>query len=152
MGFVPLEVFMTLWSEENPCLFLAKLFVGGSTRSKYGLAFWSALDKLASESKTAIGRPKGSHHPKCPHLEYPVYPVDYGCLVNASSMDGGGIGVWRGTNGNIADAIICTADLMKRDSEIKILIGCDEDEKRLVLETHNNSAHMKGLLIRRDAE
>ncbi|MDR1537109.1 MAG: inorganic pyrophosphatase [Clostridiales bacterium] len=126
---------------------MAKLLVGGSTRSKYGLAFWPALDKLASESKTAIGRPKGSHHPKCPHL---VYPVDYGCLVNASSMDGGGIDVWRGTNGNTADAIICTVDLMKRDSEIKILIGCDEDEKRLVLEMHNNSECMKGLLIRRD--
>ena len=67
-------------------------------------------------------------------------------------MDGGGIDIWRGTGGDFVDAIICTVDLMKRDSEIKILIGCDEDEKLLVLETHNNSEYMKGILIRRDAE
>ena len=48
------------------------------------------------------------------------------------------------------DAIICTVDLVKKDSEIKILIGCSEDEKRLALDAHNNSEYMKGTLIRRD--
>ena len=43
-------------------------------------------------------------------------------------MDGGGIDVWKGTAGNIIDAIICTVDLIKKDSEIKILFGCGEDE------------------------
>jgi hypothetical protein len=28
MGFVPLEVFKTLWNKENPCLFLVKKLVG----------------------------------------------------------------------------------------------------------------------------
>jgi inorganic pyrophosphatase len=94
-----------------------------------------------------IDRPKGSRHPKYPHL---AYPADYGYLENTSSMDRGGIDVWRGTDGNTADAIICTVDMMKRDSEIKILIGCSEDEKLLILETHNNSEYMKGMLIRRN--
>jgi len=64
-------------------------------------------------------------------------------------MDGGGIDIWKGSSGEHADAIICTVDLLKKDSEIKILIGCNENEKQLVLESHNNSASMKGLLIRR---
>jgi len=112
-------------------------------------AFWVALDKLVSESKLVIDRPKDSHHPKYPTF---VYPVDYGYLENTTSMDGGGIDVWKGTDGDVIDAIICTVDLMKKDSEIKILIGCSEDEKQLVLDAHNNSEYMKGIMIRRDAE
>ncbi|MCL1964269.1 MAG: inorganic pyrophosphatase [Firmicutes bacterium] len=108
---------------------------------------WSALDKLVSDSKIIIDRSKGSCHPKYPNF---VYPVDYGYLENTSSMDGGGIDIWKGTDGENIDAIICTVDLMKKDSEIKILIGCSEDEKQLVLETHN-SEYMKGMLIRRDS-
>ena len=61
-------------------------------------------------------------------------------------MDGGGIYVWKGTNGDKIDAIICTVDLMKRDSEIKILIGCNEEEKQLALPS---SEYMKSILIRR---
>ncbi|MCL2029990.1 MAG: inorganic pyrophosphatase [Oscillospiraceae bacterium] len=109
--------------------------------------FWAALDQLAAQSKIIIDRPKGSSHPRYPNL---VYPVDYGCLENTRSMDGSGIDVWRGTAGEGIDAVVCTVDLLKRDSEIKILIGCTEEEKQLVLATHNNSEYMKGILIRRD--
>ena len=110
-------------------------------------AFWAALDKLVSDSKIVIDRPKGICHPKYPTF---LYPVDYGYLENTSSMDGGGIDVWKGTDGDISDAIVCTVDLMKKDSEIKILIGCSEEEKQLVLDSHNNSEYMKGILIRRN--
>ena len=109
--------------------------------------FWFALDKLVAESKIIIDRPKGSHHPK--YLTF-VYPVDYGYLENTSSMDGGGIDVWKGSDGENIGAIVCTVDLMKKDNEIKILIGCTEDEKRLVLEAHSNSEYMNGILIRRN--
>ena len=113
---------------------------------QYNAAFWSALDKLVSEAKIIIDRPKGSHHPKYPTF---LYPAGYGYLESTSSMDGGGIDVWKGTDGDVIDAIVCTVDLMKKDSEIKILIGCNEDEKHLVLDAHNNSEYMKGILIRR---
>ena len=92
--------------------------------------FWFALDKLVAESKIIIDRPKGSRHPKYPDC---IYPVDYGYLENTSSMDGNGIDVWKGKDGDYIDAIICTVDLLKRDSEIKILIGCSEEEKRFVM-------------------
>ena len=147
VGFVPLEVFTMFWNEENPCLYLAKRLDRVSANNDYGFAFWLALDKLVSESKINIDRPKGSHHPKYPNL---IYPVDYGFIENTLAMDGSGIDVWRGADGDFVDAIICTVDMMKRDSEIKILIGCSEHEKLLILEAHNNSDYMKGILIRRN--
>jgi len=116
---------------------------------QYNIAFWEAIDKLVFKSKVVIDRPKNSRHPKYPKL---IYPVDYGYLEGTSSMDSGGIDVWKGTSGDYIDAIICTVDLMKKDSEIKILIGCTEDEKQLVMEVHNNSEYMKGILIPRRAE
>ncbi|MCL2672424.1 MAG: inorganic pyrophosphatase [Clostridiales bacterium] len=108
--------------------------------------FWAALNKLVSDSKLVIDRPKGSRHPRYPNL---VYPVDYGYLENTASMDGGGIDVWQGTGGDSVGAVICTVDLLKRDSEIKILIGCSETETRLILDAHNDSEYMKGILVTR---
>ncbi len=109
--------------------------------------FWAALDKLADTSEIIIDRPKGSRHPRYPEI---LYSVDYGYLEGTSSADGGGIDVWRGSNpaGQI-DAIICTVDLVKKDSEIKILIGCTEEEKKRVYEFHNETELMKGIMIRR---
>ncbi|MDD4773272.1 MAG: inorganic pyrophosphatase [Eubacteriales bacterium] len=110
-------------------------------------SFWAALDRLTAESKIVIDRPAGSRHPRNTRL---IYPVDYGYLENTSSMDGGGIDVWKGSGGRAIDAVICTVDLFRRDSEIKILIGCGEDEIRLIMQVHNSGDTMKGLLIRRD--
>lgn len=64
-------------------------------------------------------------------------------------MDGSGIDVWVGSAEKKVNAVICTVDLMKRDSEIKILIGCTEEELKIIYETHNESENMKGILIRR---
>ena len=117
-------------------------------RMKINHKFWSALDRFVSESKIVIDRPKGTPHPRYPDL---IYKVDYGFLKNTTSMDGSGIDVWVGTDEKKSiDAIICTIDLMKRDSEIKILIGCTEEEKEIVYLTHNESEFMKGILIRRE--
>lgn len=108
--------------------------------------FWSALDALVGESEIVVDRPKGTAHPKYPDF---VYKVDYGYLKDTASMDGAGIDVWVGTNGKYVDAVMCIVDLLKRDSEIKILIGCTEEEKAVIYETHNETPYMKGILIRR---
>jgi inorganic pyrophosphatase len=114
---------------------------------KYDKEFWLGLDRLVRQSKIVIDRPKGTTHPKYPSI---VYEVDYGYLENTKSMDGGGIDVWRGTDyKQEIDAIMCTVDLLKRDSEIKILIGCTEEEKDKIYNIHNNSEYMKGIIIRR---
>lgn len=108
--------------------------------------FWAMLDSLVENSEIVIDRPKGTAHPRYPDF---IYHVDYGYLKNTSSMDGGEIDVWVGSGERRADAIVCTVDEMKRDSEIKILIGCTEEEKRIVYQTHNESQYMKGILIKR---
>jgi len=123
-----------------------KLILDATVRDISENAFWQALDKLVAESKIVIDRPKGSHHPKYSNC---VYLVDYGYLEETASMDGGGIDVWKGTDGDYIDVIICTVDLLKRDSGIKVLIGCTEEEKQLALP---DNECMKSILIRRDTK
>jgi inorganic pyrophosphatase len=109
--------------------------------------FWRALDMLERESELIIDRHKGTSHSGYHDL---VYPVDYGYLKNTRSMDGNGIDVWQGSDPAVRiDAIIVTVDLVKKDSEIKILIGCTKEEKKLILDFHNRSGLMKGLLLER---
>ena len=108
--------------------------------------FWEALECLVNDSEIVIERSKGTSHPKHPDF---IYEVDYGYLKNTSSSDGAEIDVWMGTAAKQIDAVMCTVDLMKRDSEIKLLIGCTEEEKQLVYKMHNKTPYMKGILIRR---
>jgi len=44
---------------------------------------------------------------------------------------------------------MCIVDLNKRDSEIKILIGCTKEEEATVYRAHNETQHMEGILIQR---
>ena len=114
---------------------------------KYDKDFWKAVDALVSSGEIVIDRPKGSVHPRFPSIKY---EVNYGYIENTSSMDGGGIDVWRGSlPSDEVNAIICTVDLMKKDSEIKLLIGCTEEEIDTVYKFHNDCEFMKGILIRR---
>lgn len=115
--------------------------------NKHDNAFWNALDTLIQRSEIVIDRPKRTAHPRFPDF---VYQVDYGYLKDTSSMDGGGIDVWLGTaDDRKVNGIVCTVDLIKRDSEIKLLIGCTEEEKAIIYESHNNSEFMKGIMIDR---
>ena len=112
----------------------------------YNEDFWKALDELVSNSEIVIDRPRGSAHPRFPDF---IYKVDYGYLKDTTSMDGTGIDIWVGSGDKKIDAIMVIVDLMKKDSEIKILIGCTEEEKLEVYKTHNETPYMKGILIRR---
>ena len=110
--------------------------------------FWRILEELISRHDIVIDRPKGSRHPRYPEM---VYELDYGYLAGTSSMDGGGMDLWRGSraDGRLV-GIVCTVDRLKSDSEIKLLIGCTGEEMRRVHAFHNGSEYMKGLLIERD--
>ena len=112
----------------------------------YNNEFWNVLDELVNNSEIVIDRPKGTAHPKYSDF---IYHVDYGYLKDTVSMEGAGIDVWLGTGEKKIDAIMCIVDLMKKDSEIKILIGCTEEEKAIIYKTHNETKYMKGVLIRR---
>lgn len=113
----------------------------------YDKEFWNILDSLVNESQIIIDRPKNSAHPRYSDI---IYPFDYGYLDGTSSMDGDGIDVWLGSDGSSdVVGILCTVDLVKRDSEMKILLGCTDDEQKIILDFQNQLALMKAILIKR---
>ena len=109
--------------------------------------FWSRLDDLLATSEVVIDRPKGTRHPRYPEL---VFPLDYGYLKNTTGGDGDGIDVWLGTAGHRRlTAIAATVDMMKRDAEIKLIVGCTDEEIAVIERCHNN-LFQSGIIIRRD--
>lgn len=107
--------------------------------------FWEMLDTLINTSPIVIDRKKNTAHPKYPDM---VYPLDYGYLKDTSSMDGEGIDIFLGSlQEKKVTAALCTVDILKRDSEIKILISCTEQEKQIALEFCNSNECMKAVLI-----
>jgi coenzyme F420-0:L-glutamate ligase / coenzyme F420-1:gamma-L-glutamate ligase len=111
--------------------------------------FWAALEQLVQEHKVVVDRPKGTHHP-C--YSGHSYPVDYGYLEGTRAADGQGIDVWIGSlPGRMVEAVILTVDLVKRDSEIKLLLGCTPPEQSQILDFLNVSQSMRAQLITRHA-
>jgi inorganic pyrophosphatase len=108
--------------------------------------FWVNLDSLIHNSKVVIDRPKGSSHPKYPGF---IYPVDYGYLQSTKSNDGNEIDIWVGSGRHKkVIAVMCIVDIIKKDSEIKILYACLEKELNKIYKVHNEKG-MKGILIKR---
>lgn len=111
-------------------------------------SFWQILEEIAKRREIVIDRPKGSSHPRYPDT---IYPLDYGYLKGTHSMDGEGLDVWRGSLcGRGLTGIVCTADRIKGDCEIKLLIDCTAEEMQAINLFHNSSENMKGMLIPRE--
>jgi inorganic pyrophosphatase len=109
--------------------------------------FWEKLDNLIATIPLVIDRPKGSAHPRYSEL---IYPLDYGYLEGTTAGDGDGIDVWRGSLGdNRLVAVICAVDGVKLDAEVKLIIGCTENEIRIIERFHNND-RQSGMVIRRN--
>lgn len=111
--------------------------------------FWHRADDLVASSDLVIDRPKGSRHPNWHDI---IYQLDYGYLTATNAMDGSGIDVWRGskTERRVTAAIV-TIDTFKRDAEVKLLVGCTDEEVQIAL-AHANSVYQSGLLILRHEE
>lgn len=103
--------------------------------------FWQTITELLATHPITIDRPKGSSHPRYPEV---IYPLDYGYLENTTSGDGGGIDVWLGSlilemnqsNAKTLTGILCTFDTLKRDAEIKLLLGCTEPDIQTIRGFH----------------
>jgi len=94
------------------------------------VAFWQEIAQLAKTNSILIDRPKDSAHPRYPEF---IYPLDYGYLENTTAGDGDGIDVWLGSlNSKMLTGILCTFDTLKRDMEIKLLLGCTHDDLQLI--------------------
>lgn len=108
--------------------------------------FWDYLDKLVASCPIVIDRPAGSRHPRYPEI---LYPLDYGYLEGTTSADRDGIDLWRGSlPGQPLLAILVMVDLYKRDSEIKLLLGCTPAETQIILNFHN-TGQMRAELLKR---
>ena len=111
-----------------------------------GEKFWSTVEALVEASEIIIDRPKDSRHPMHSMV---AYPLDYGYLKGTQSGDQAGIDIWIGSHPNQdINAIVCTIDLEKSDAEIKILIGCTEDDVARILRFHNQGSQSAILLQR----
>ncbi len=112
----------------------------------HGSTFWRHFDGLLAAHRLVIDRPAGTVHPRYPDF---VYPHDYGYLEETSAADGNGINVWVGS---LPDrrlvAVICTVDVVKRDTEVKLLLGCTGPEMRRIFAVHNTTLQ-GGILIER---
>jgi inorganic pyrophosphatase len=99
------------------------------------------MTQLLLTNSIIIDRPKGSPHPRYPTA---IYPLDYGYLDNTTSSDGGGIDVWLGSlsivmnreSSKTLTGILCTFDTLKRDAEIKVLIGCSAEDIQVIRDFH----------------
>lgn len=112
-----------------------------------GKSFWTFLDSLLLSSEIVIDRPQGSVHPRYPAL---IYTLDYGYLKGTTGGDGNELDVWRGRCAEARlDAVVCTVDLFKKDVEVKLLLGCTEEEKQTICDFHNGGESMAAILFRR---
>jgi inorganic pyrophosphatase len=101
-------------------------------------AFWRFMEGLLMTNSVILDRPRGSVHPRYADV---TYPLDYGYLANTTAGDGGGIDVWLGSLNTVASSktltgILCTFDTLKRDAEIKLLIGCTAADIQIIKDFH----------------
>lgn len=129
--------------------FLIKLlFLFGVRFMQYDTAFWDTLQVLVSKSKIIIEHLKGSSNPRFSGST--PYPLDYGYLENTSSMDGEGIDCFVGElNNSSISGILITIDLIKKDSEIKLLINCSNSDMLSAYNYINKTKFGKALLLKR---
>ena len=107
--------------------------------------FWQKLDTLYLSSDLVIDRPKGTCHPMYSNL---VYPVDYGHLKDL--MDSEHIACYKGTKFvSGVDALVVCADILNKDIEVKLLVGCTEKEEEDILSFLNQTDFQKSIIIRR---
>lgn len=109
--------------------------------------FWQKLDTLFLSSGFSIARKKGDIHPNFANL---IYPVDYGHVDDTKSISGEGVSLYAGSlNRNKITAVIVAADILAKELDVKLLVGCTDEEVEEVLRFLNQTDYQKTVLIRR---
>ena len=109
--------------------------------------FWQKVDTIYSSSKLMVVYEKGKTHQKYKNL---IYPLQYGYLLDFVDGKNLGIAVFKGSSkSNTVGALILAADVLKKDLEPKLLIGCTEEEEMDVLHFLNQTDLQKTILVRR---
>lgn len=126
----------------------AEAFVVFFREEAVAYGFWERLDDLVAGSYVVLDRPKGTAHPRYPAF---IYPLDYGYLEGTQTIDGGGVDVWVGSlPEKRVTAVICNVDMVKRDTEVKLLLGCTPEEAEVILLTHNGDFQSAILIPRQE--
>jgi len=116
------------------------------TRRTKSTDFWIYIDRLVANHPVVVDRPKISPHPRYPDI---TYPLDYGYLDGTTGADGDGIDVWIGSKGiQPPSAIVLTCDLIKKDIEIKLMLGCTREEIQTIMDFHNGHTMQANLVLR----
>jgi inorganic pyrophosphatase len=109
--------------------------------------FWQKLDSIYFASSIVITQPQGSMHSTFANL---VYPVDYGYLNDTLSQDLLGIAIYKGKGSAYSvEAILVAADILKKDIEVKLLVGCSQEEVDKILRFVNQTEYQKTIIVRR---
>ncbi len=109
--------------------------------------FWQKVDTLVLSSSMKIDRPKGTSHYKYSNL---VYPVDYGYLSDSMATESSLIDIyWGESRSNDVNGIVISADILKKDCVVKLLVGCTDQEMLDVLEFLNQTDFQKAILVKR---
>lgn len=112
--------------------------------------FWQKVDTIFLSSKLEIDRPKHSYHYKYSNL---IYPVDYGYLRDTTGSDMEPLDVFKGSLDKMqVQAVVVSADILKKDCEVKLIVGCTEDEIYDILVFLNQTEFQKAILVRRGNE
>lgn len=112
--------------------------------------FWQKLDTIYLSSKLEIDRAKYTCHYKYSNL---IYPVDYGYLKDTTGSDMKPIDVFKGSlSSTQVQAAIMSADILKKDCEVKLVVGCTEEEVYDILVFLNQTDFQKAVLVRRNSE
>ena len=112
--------------------------------------FWQKLDTLYLSSGYQIIRKKGEVHPRFQNL---IYPVDYGYINDTKSFGKDGVSVYAGSGNRYEiSALVVAADILIKELDVKVLVGCTEEEVDQVLRFLNQTNYQKTVLIRKGNE
>jgi|SRR5690554_110955 len=112
--------------------------------------FWQKIDTLYFSNRLVIAREKGSTHPKYHNL---VYPVDYGYLEDTQNEQSEGVAVYKGTMSDyMVTTLVVAADILKKEIDVKLLVGCSPQEEEEILRFLNQTDFQKSVLIRRSSD
>ncbi len=112
--------------------------------------FWQKIDTLYLSSDLEMDKPAGTAHHLYKNL---IYPVDYGHLQsNVDDIDKS-VGLYRGSGPQkIIDTIVVCVDILKKDIEVKLLMGCTPQEEEKILIFLNQTDFQKTIVVRRGSD
>ncbi|MCR5373489.1 MAG: Inorganic pyrophosphatase [Solobacterium sp.] len=112
--------------------------------------FWQKVDTLFLLGRVNIEKHKGDTHPIYANM---IYPVDYGHLNETLSITDKGLSVYVGTRRPATvTSLIVAVDILEKSMDVKMLVGCTEEETNDILHFLNQSEFHKTVLINRGNE